>query len=475
MLTHAELGEIMAGKFQLDLNRITLKCPSGKKPGSFEGRGYVRQQPAGCIVFKLYADERDEPDLAGILRGDGLQCGQVVPDENFYDLEAEDIQGRRWAARLVDPDTDYRGLTVVSGSLHQLDHVDPTRRSSDGVSSRLILHVPYAGDIPCNTSSEETLLTGGELVRKSMRWDTAKFEACGYSFTLTKQADDVLAAQVDSAEAPFLPFAEERICESLQFVLGEPMRWQVMTLRSPTGERMGIRSSSPLNGQHNLLPPIGLASPRATQHIPVLLDRFLAHVHDHADMTRPPLSIAVEKVQQAGGSSIEAQALMLCVVVEELLTEGLAALARPPVELASQVAEFVTAMRGLPGHDGLKRRVEGAIGSWRKPHTNYCCRRLVDAGLVEEDMIGAWKGLRNAAVHADSSRPDDFQRLLDQLHLVTVLFYRLIFLIIGYEGCYKDYGTLGWPEASFRGTLPREPVPLPGQGTEPTPPSAVDL
>jgi hypothetical protein len=80
--------------------------------------------------------------------------------------------------------------------------------------------------------------------------------------------------------------------------------------------------------------------------------------------------------------------------------------------------------------------------------------RLADEDKVNRTQIEAWRELRNKQVHpvaldlADVA-DRDYQNRFDLIHQATVLMYHVVFHLIGYEGKYTDYSTLGYPNRDY--------------------------
>jgi hypothetical protein len=102
----------------------------------------------------------------------------------------------------------------------------------------------------------------------------------------------------------------------------------------------------------------------------------------------------------------------------------------------------------------LLRRVEGMTQGLLTMRAIDKLRRLVDEGKVIPDYFTAWQTLRNKQLHPlppDLTDETDlnYQPVFDQINRVCVLLYHLVFYLIGYEGTYTDFGTLGWPLRTY--------------------------
>ena len=76
---------------------------------------------------------------------------------------------------------------------------------------------------------------------------------------------------------------------------------------------------------------------------------------------------------------------------------------------------------------------------------------MVQDGLLSKKMVDVWEKLRNKSVHPDKLHKDRraLQKYIDQIYTCIALFYRLLFIIIKYDGSYIDYSEEGWPKKSF--------------------------
>ena len=94
------------------------------------------------------------------------------------------------------------------------------------------------------------------------------------------------------------------------------------------------------------------------------------------------------------------------------------------------------------------------------------------AQIVTEIESKVWKGIHaiiwarindgsfGYKFHADSPRSIDLQTYINLCDSILVLFYQLIFLVIGYTGYYTDYSTYHYPNKKFDKNLsiPQEPI-----------------
>jgi hypothetical protein len=177
-----------------------------------------------------------------------------------------------------------------------------------------------------------------------------------------------------------------------------------------------------------------------------LFDLFLTCIRDGDPERLHPLSTQVWAVSKTHAASVEAKALTLAVAVETLLDSYFEDVAKPSTEHIALVDDLVKHIRAWSGDSGIRARALGAIGSIKtaRPRDKLC--ELERRGVITAEDHEAWRKLRNAATHGDwSAVQDDLQAFIDGIEQVRVLFYRLIFAIIGYKGTHTDWATYGWP------------------------------
>ena len=118
---------------------------------------------------------------------------------------------------------------------------------------------------------------------------------------------------------------------------------------------------------------------------------------------------------------------------------------------SSDRLQFLERFEAWDGNDSMKNRVLGMIGSFRIPSATDKMRVLVDKGVITDDQYSDWKKLRNPIAHSYLSTGIPTPDMIQLLQSCEVLFYHLVFRVIGYEGPYVEYSTLGWPLKEYPG------------------------
>jgi hypothetical protein len=108
-------------------------------------------------------------------------------------------------------------------------------------------------------------------------------------------------------------------------------------------------------------------------------------------------------------------------------------------------------IRAWRGPEELRLRAIGAISNLGQARAGDILLELVRKGAVTKQQYDAWKRLRNRSTHEYQllrSNPDQLRELLPH---IQVLFYRLVFHVIGYSGPYTDYSSPDWPMRRYPG------------------------
>lgn len=121
-------------------------------------------------------------------------------------------------------------------------------------------------------------------------------------------------------------------------------------------------------------------------------------------------------------------------------------------EFVKQAEEAEHILENLTLGSRALSAVKSSLGNAKQPRVQDTLRRLATAGVISKAHLKAWGKLRHAAAHGSVLEDDDkaLQEHLDRFHVCLDLYYRLVFLLIGYEGRHTDYGTKGWPTHAFR-------------------------
>ena len=268
-------------------------------------------------------------------------------------------------------------------------------------------------------------------------------------FLLVKEHGERLRIDVRSEDG-FPVHFEKRIIETLQFVFGQPVRWAIM--RKLTGDALtvAIDSRRVVAAGARALAPIAREAPdpKSGRSTPKfhrsLFYRFLKHTLGY-EARGHPLWAIVDAIYEAGLESLDAKALALTVSIESLLQREFSSLGERSKVSKETVGDLGDVIDRWNGSSSVKRRAKGLMSMLRSNSAKNILHELVQRGAITDEQRKAWDKLRNASAHGYQSwsgSGDEFYKLVCE---VEVLLYHLIFFVIGYEGPYTDYGSMGWP------------------------------
>jgi hypothetical protein len=452
-LSTSELEDLRRGDWELDCPRMILRKRSSKKPATFYGAGFIKQYDDKRFIFKLYASRERNTQKWGW--HETFRAGEIIPDHAYYDLVATDFKARRWVASRLLPDfgRTATGKFICEGKLFELSCQGRFPSSIQSTGNYLSLWIFSNVEIPCNTRTvKRKSVAKGRLRSKSQALNAWKFRCCGIDFLLVRESDDLLTVNASITGEEFPTYFEERLIETLQFVLGRPIPWSIM--RKRTGHSVITTLSStrayPDKARfHPPLPPMHVTDPRTGKltiaYHRKLFERYLKHTLGY-EKKRHHLWGQLNAVYEASaGSFIDAKALALAVAIESLLGSEFPDLGRPTKKEKEVIKKAQKYIDAWDGEQEIKKRIQGSVGQLFQPRALDKMRKLAELGAITDDQWRAWKKLRDPSAHSYQSTPFTPDKFVDLVQRNEVLLYHLIFHAIGYKGPYMDFSSPDWP------------------------------
>jgi len=460
-----EIEDLKRGILEIDCPKMYLKGQSLQNPEIYRGPGYIKQSLEGQFSFKLYSNQESKPwkYLKKLFSKEAIKSGQIIPEHEYYNLEATDLYGRKWKGKRILPEPFFSKLNrgiVLSGEIRELKYEIKVLTSIN--KARLNFKIFDKIDIPANKVTTSTITIGGKETLKSSNLNSAEFVSCGNKFSLTTK-DDLLNISIISDKDVFEKHIEMRVIEALQFVLARPIRWSVLEKSEGKVDILRIRSIKEDNSKIRLHPPIYTPSIDHTGCVWKLYDKYFQYILKHREDDWHPLSSRVYQVVLASGHSYFTQALILCTTIEGVLKEEFPNLASASplfldliknaqiymsrwIETEDLKKKITSKKRDNKDKvDILNKRINGLFGLLKIPRAIDKLRALVGKGAVKKEHVDSWNELRPMMAHAYSPESLSTQELIDDFYKILVLFYQLIFHTIGYKGKYTDYSKYGWP------------------------------
>ncbi len=425
-------------------------CPSSTRP-HYRGSGSVTLSEAGYFEIKLYQSESVPPAVVAALLG--LQLGVIVPKKYYYSLATTDVKGRRWQTNRIRPPMPptRAGGAVIVAEAKQLT----LRQKSTTTLTAHLLYLVFAAkiDFPANVLVQTTKLVGGTVRNEKLVCSVAQFSACEIDFEIEEDVEATYL-RAKSKNRPFDRKAVNCIAAAFQFVTANLNPWAILELRHDSDVEIRVQATGPDTGPSGIEPPNRDDSPREDAWL--LFERYLSYGLRSAEEGHP-LWALVHDVLGSGTATIKVQALTLCVAVEALLKTHFKNVIPADPETEQNIEKAKKIFNASDCLDEkFRKRLDGALESFTKTRPADRLHELWKKQLIDVSLKEAWKKLRNPSAHGDIvNLTNDLQlnRHIDKSGAVLVLFYQLVFLLIGYTGQYTDYATHGYPQRLFEARL----------------------
>ncbi|MFW6115854.1 MAG: hypothetical protein ACOC7Y_02205, partial [Chloroflexota bacterium] len=411
-----------------------------EQPGQLcSGPGSISLSEKGEIQFKMYASV-PRADQDGLFRLSG-KAGRIVDQSELWTLSAVDTQGRTWFSRPMFPRSEKPSagdILVVTGTLDELAHkVEYADYQYRLVEPTLRFAFPDGFDFPCNAATEATTSIAGSEAHRSVLHNVARFEACGYDFTMRRTTENGLLLDVQARDGGLHPGLDVRIAEALQFAFGRRFEWRLLERHEGSDcHTYTIRPAARREIPSNARSPLRYDVFRGRDYVYSLFSAYLAFILPHPGRDWHPLSAIVHSMISAGEAPVDAQALSLSVAAEAISLQLFKDTAPRDEQFLEDLASTQRALAELGLQDRSLCRIHGSLGSMRRTTATHVLQVLQGKGVIEKRHVNAWKKLRNAYVHPERPFAIPLQELVDLSDAVAVLCHHLVFQAIGYRGKY---------------------------------------
>ena len=447
-INRKELDAILAGDLVLNCPKVRLiPEDTGGRP-AYAGAGSLSIRE-GYFELKFYYSQ-DIP-AKEVFECLNWRSGEVIERKYYYALKAFDLQGRPWETKgiLLDRNTGPSGAVIV-GKAAELT----CESYYDTSSKRNHTKLYFAGriNVPFNTCVEMEERVGGKLRKKTLNRRVAKFQACDIEFEVEHESGWTLLSAV-SDKTLFTDIILNRIADAFQFVTGETTGWSVRVLRNGKKGQTQLRATRH-HRKTRVHPPVAIAGAASSKSVWKLFADFLSYTLRNSTDSIDPVSDLVKSVYEAGRSSLKVEALSLSVSIESLLKQEFSPFCEndPHIDTNIKVALDLIGSADVID-ESFKGRLTGAINAMKDPRAKDILFWLRDRGLIESELVSTYDRLRNKSAHGDRVDWAKVQDYINECASVLVLFYHLIFLLIGYTGEYTDYGTYGYSTKTFNARI----------------------
>jgi hypothetical protein len=433
---------LLSGDFEMAMSNCALRQCGGDLAIVYEGPGLLAQEPGKSIRLRVFGAPTAPSEAFDREFSRDLTPGELLPDSQYYDFEGRDPYGAHWRANRISIETDFGSGTYVRARPRILEKT--VERSNPAERPVVVAFLPAKIELPWHAVNKK-----GER-----RWGEDQFERKAGRFEWRiVTTDDGVWLTFSCPDSPVEPHFEAFL-RGLSIFTG---RWlKPICLSIYEGDWQTTRVLNRLHETHaeKLLTPIG-AQREFAEDAHLFLERFVVRAAEENGRGNGTCDLAHRywhRILRACESDIENSSLVLSVAVEGLVKNTLLSKTDVDAEFVRQAKEAEPILKEAGLGPRALSCVLSSLGNARNPRVQDALRRLATNGVASEAHLQAWKGLRNAAAHGSVLEDDEIalQEHLDRFHVCLDLYYRLVFLLIRYEGRHTDYGSRGWPTRAFR-------------------------
>ena len=425
----------------------------------YEGPGLLTQDMDKSIRLRVFAATVDFSETFKREFSRDLTPGVLVPDSHYYDFEGRDLFGTIWRANRLSIDTDFGSGTYVRARPRALEKTEARLKPAE--QPLVTAFLPGKIELPWHAVTQK-----GEL-----GWSVDQFERkAGHVEWRIAKTDQGAWLTFKCEDSPVEPLFE-KFLRGLSILTGQWLKPICLSIYE--GDQQTTRMLNRLHepDTEKLLAPIGTQREFA-EDAHQFLERFMEKAEEEKKKGEDPCDIAHlywHRILRARESDIENSSLVLSVAVEGLVKKTLRSEKDVDSEFVKQAEDAERILENLTLGPRALSAISSSLGNAKQPRVQGTLRRLATAGVISEAHLKAWGKLRNAAAHGNVLDDDDktLQEHLNRFHVCLDLYYKLVFLLIGYEGRHTDYGMKGWPIRTFQlggeftASAADEPVSLP--------------
>lgn len=462
---------LLAGDLEMPMSNCALRQNGGDSTIVYEGPGLLTQELDKSIRLRVFAAPVDTLEAFNRDFNQDLTPGVLVPDSQYYDFEGKDPFGKVWRANRISTETDFGSGTYVRAQPRILEKTE--ERSKPAERPVVAAFLPGKIDLPWHAVTEK-----GEQGRSVDRFER---KAGRFEWRIAK-TDDGAWLTFKCEDSPVEP-RFDAFLRGLSILTGKWLKPIFLSIYE--GDQQTTRMLNRLHepDTEKLLTPIGTQREFA-EDAHLFLEQFIGKAVDEKELGEGPCDLAHRfwhRILRARESDIENSSLVLSVAVEGLVKKTLLFERDVDPEFVKQADEAQPILEKAGLGPRALSCVLSSLGNAKHPRVQDTLRRLASEGVISKAHLKAWEKLRHAAAHGGVLEDDDraLQEHLDRFHVCLDLYYRLVFLLIGYQGRHTDYGTRGWPTRAFQlggkvtATAADEPVSPPENMPEDDEPEAV--
>lgn len=433
---------LFAGTFEMPLADCELRQRDTEKPRVYTGSALLTQQSDKSLHLRLFAAPHGEIDSWKEFLGawDAIP-GNLDPESNYFDFTGVDQHGVTWKAKKLSIDRSYGvNSTYVRARVRAIEASEDYGKTLP--SSTAHAFVPGTFKLPWHKVTK---------TESSMKTDIFEGECERYAWKLHQRED-----QLDiSFTIKHGPVGDDfsRFLGAISVLCGVAID-PVLVLIGEAGKRIRLLKTQRRPGwTASLVRPLSDLAPDAV-HSHHFIARFLRgtkHSHSAERDSFDTMHTVWHRTLRTA-SDLNIGRLVIGVNIEALVMDLFAS----EVDIDTEFIDAIEKAKEIVLKSGMaaraKQRVLSSLGGAVKPGPKQVLNRIQEQGFITADEVKAWTSLRNHAAHGgdvDDSTFEAIQGSVDKYYRCLGLFYRLLFVAIGYRGQHRDFTAPGWPTGWF--------------------------
>jgi len=317
------------------------------KKETFTGPGLIRQTGQKYFEFILFYPHDNIESQGSIIQKNiehafglnkKLLSGQIIPDDEKYTLTT--TEGWK-ASNLYHVDEEHKvRMIIFTGCIYELtketDKTDihrnlieknPSKTHSKYLFLKPTIDYLFFDELkyPANRRKIKNEHIEGEPSLPGWSLDALKFRSNNYNIRITKEKDYIkYQISTQRTTQQYNNIIEHRAIETLEFLLGRPLHWNIKQITYENMERVHIRViPKTINYNKYAAPPLQWMAPLSlfSNDFKSMYTGFLNFILKDTENERHPLSKRLTDIYIGSHGSFETYVLTLATEIEGIISD----------------------------------------------------------------------------------------------------------------------------------------------------------
>ena len=453
----------LSGKFVVDCVEIKLTQNGTATPIVYASSGYLHVTPENGIEARLIClrDDVQPPSIQSLLARIGdLSPGKFIPDSHYFKLEATDVAGNLWVNPVVGVKATESTKATTLTVLCDFIACNPRVPEGGSVAAGPVpawAHMVFLEelDFPLNVvERRDTSVLGRPSIKVAPTLSTGAVGDLKVTYenrAVTPETRHAELSAVANKKAEVPKGFQDKLLEAVRFATATMVSCVMLETMHGGTRTLELFKARPSN-KGLIQPPLNPRSSGEAEAFFNLLDRYYRYACSAATGDElAPITKRIAGLYSLKDVWIDTTALMVSVAVEAVASDSaFAKLATPSQATKDGVDTIFEAIRKSGADTTLIERAISSMGTMKSSRAVDKLFALEAMGVLAASEPTNWKGLRNPIAHGSLRiDPKALQDLLDNIYGSMTMLYKLVFILIGYDGPYSDYSQHGWHIKTF--------------------------